>query len=378
MILKFLMMSLLALCDVTFAMFPNGRCFIHTCDASPYTLPIVQQTDNSVCFQIQHQDCTSVSNYDCCNIFHNYVNKIIISSSPTCSYKSISNITLDGFLKIGGIYFDYYNNNTEAELRITNLNFSGYNNILNHTLCINFQNECPSFTSFSRPHYKFALFNTDAHTCCPTCHLQVPRISQMPVIPVIPVIPDIPVNYKHDFFLNFSIHCYGAYTTVKGIEIRQSIKDIINQSYSFIQFGKRDANPSFSFTVYFTIGPYETKEQANRDYYLLQNIHATANNGKPIIIKNISSNIFSNTSPSIITSPLTPMQPRISPPMQPIISSPLSPLPPMQPIIDNPIPISSHSSPCSQPYCPNPLWPSSYCNLYIGVPIYCPCLCQNK
>jgi hypothetical protein len=63
----------------------------------------------------------------------------------------------------------------------------------------------------------------------------------------------------------------------------------------------------------------------------------------------------------------------------PALRQPHLPLLPLYPLIVRSPPHSPPSIPtpskCIDTDCPNPNWPKSYCTLYVGVPIRCPCLC---
>ena len=54
-----------ALLNCIFA-FPDGRCYVNKCDASPYILDWVSES----CFTIKTQNCNNNYRYTCCELFN--------------------------------------------------------------------------------------------------------------------------------------------------------------------------------------------------------------------------------------------------------------------------------------------------------------------
>lgn len=179
--------------------FPYGRCYVNSCLASPYHLQMVTNNDGMVCFNIASKDCVDTSRYECCEKLYNTLEKFVIKTHPRCS-RSVRLVTVNGVRKSGGVFFDLYNNNTNAELRITALrrNFtSGVNNII----CVHLTGECTTSNEFcdSDTECTYALFDPFLHACCPTCESEIPSAMIMPppataAINIPPSLPTPPVE----------------------------------------------------------------------------------------------------------------------------------------------------------------------------------------
>lgn len=161
--------------------FPQGRCYVPSCEATPYDInwiseKILNSEYTESCFLISKKKCIDSSKYNCCNSFANSLYKIALSSQPSCE-NSVMNVTINGTKKGGGIYFTTYPNNdssktTGAELRLTALNIPS--NIINNTeVCLTLTNPCNGIADFCIESHsdlcKFAMFDNAAHSCCPTC-----------------------------------------------------------------------------------------------------------------------------------------------------------------------------------------------------------------
>ena len=108
--------------------FPEGRCYVHSCNASPYNMQwtsVTKDKSNNLvaCLSISSKSCTDTSSYGCCTKFSSYLEKFVVSSNPKCRY-AIAEVTINGNHKGGGIYFDIYNINM-GEIRVTNLKMQG-------------------------------------------------------------------------------------------------------------------------------------------------------------------------------------------------------------------------------------------------------------
>ena len=153
--------------------FPDGRCYVNNCNASPFALTWTSVSYDSnnmmtACFNISSKTCIDNSSYQCCNVFNKFLNKFVISSIPKCD-KAVKSVTINDIIKPGGVFFDIYNNGTTGQLRITSLNYSPGNLITLDKFCLNIVPPCNSLETFCSNNCRFALFNPDGHTCCPTC-----------------------------------------------------------------------------------------------------------------------------------------------------------------------------------------------------------------
>ncbi len=174
-----ILLMLSTLTSTTFA-FPMGRCYVRSCSASPYDLKWSSVTFDSrtsqmtACIDLRNKNCTDNSQYNCCGVFGNLLEKFDISSVPACK-NSVVQVTVNGNKKGGGIYFDVYDNNgqQEGQLRITGLNTPGPR-VQGMRVCITTRAPCNTLSSFCRDirgNCRYSLFNPDGHTCCPTCSL---------------------------------------------------------------------------------------------------------------------------------------------------------------------------------------------------------------
>lgn len=177
--LSFLLIS--AWFTFTGAFFPDGRCYVNSCDASPYQFKSINQT----CFSIEKKACVDVSKYQCCNVFEKLLNKIVIKSDTMCK-NTVTGVYINGVKKAGSVFFDLYGN-AEAQLRITNLKLIDYPALT--TVCIISKNPCANLTTFCPGTCMIAAFNTDTHTCCPTCDVLGKEFAALPPSPVPPPPP---------------------------------------------------------------------------------------------------------------------------------------------------------------------------------------------
>ena len=358
--------------------FPNGRCAMNRCNASPYSLQWEptkyndKSGDFTTCFNIRNQLCSSITEYNCCDVFQTYLDKIIISSYPICN-QSISQVMVNGIKKQGGVYFQTYGNN-EAELKLTNLALNGSSQVLMQTVCITLTPPCNSLDAFcgnSQGICQFALFNPDKHTCCPTCNM--PSFNT--------VINYTSTDSEQQLALDF--HIQGAYTTVKVIRLIMALQR--NVSFSpkpTVSYVDYKVSMYYSFHVFFWAGPFENAASALNYILVLEASIATLPKFNIIHIN--------STISEFVRVPLDAPSFPPEPPFWPAPAISLPPPPPPGPLGPQPIqppgqprqpgqpgqPGQPTSAPyCNEPNCPNSRWPLSYCKLYVGVPIACPCLC---
>ena len=161
---------LFAIFMVTINAFPSGRCYVNSCNASPYILTWISSVANRACFIIENTACYDPSKYDCCNKFNTLLHKIDVSSTAICN-KSVISVTVNGTVKAGGISFVIDNttdSNSGAELRISSLTMN--NSTADGTiLCINMREPCNTLELLNSPLFKYAIFDSGSHLCCPTC-----------------------------------------------------------------------------------------------------------------------------------------------------------------------------------------------------------------
>lgn len=167
-----LLLSLLA-ASTTTAAFPNGRCYVKSCESSPYELRATAWQPGRLCFRIAPKTCAeSSATHTCCQRFRDNLNKIVLRTSAECN-RSVSAVTINGIRKGGGVFFDTYA--AHSELRITSL---GLNNTSASSteVCVNLTGTCSTPVTFcgNTTGCAHAVFDPFGHTCCPTCQLLAP------------------------------------------------------------------------------------------------------------------------------------------------------------------------------------------------------------
>ena len=201
--MRYLFLGLLFNCLLQTFAFPMGRCYVPQCASSPYQFTWTNVSygyiENNVktmnvCLQMSQKTCVDQPDYNCCNQFTNYLEKIVISTLPSCE-NTIKNIWVDNVKKNGGIYFDLYtySNITLAELRLTSLALVNPSIEL-PTICLQITEPCNSLTLFCNDidnNCKIALFNPVLHDCCPTCLLDTQAQVQPVQAPQVPP-PQVP------------------------------------------------------------------------------------------------------------------------------------------------------------------------------------------
>ena len=90
--------------------FPEGRCYVHGCQATPYDLKwtsVTYDTSNNMkaCITFDKKQCVDSSKYNCCNLFSTFLEKFVISSNVKCK-NALKGVTVNGNNKGGGVYFD--------------------------------------------------------------------------------------------------------------------------------------------------------------------------------------------------------------------------------------------------------------------------------
>ena len=262
--------------------FPIGRCNIHTCKASPYTLEWI----SPLCFRAKNKLCIDASKYGCCSVFENYVNKIILTMDPICN-TSVQQVTVNGNVKGGGLYPQ------DNEFKITSLNLFSSSNITSAIICLKLVYPCTDMQTFCGGKCSFALFNVDKHTCCPTCHFtsqqpsslqpllppsppQIPSLQPLlpPSPPQIPPSPSqlqspSPSSSQHFFSMYMKIK--GAFTTVKAIQINEALHNLTSLPYSQVLYINKQQGNSNTFHLEFMFGPFQSKESLELVKTLISN-----------------------------------------------------------------------------------------------------------
>lgn len=171
----FALVSLLA-CVWRVQAFPQGRCYVPQCDATPYLLEWLPQTrPGTMCFRINLKDCEDASRYACCDLLRQNLNKIVIQSRPECERK-VTRVTVDGAVKGGGVYFE---NGVDsqgvpwAEQRLSTMRMN-VSNAANKTVCLSVSSPCDTIQTFCPEPCKYAIFDPVYHLCCPTCAMPPP------------------------------------------------------------------------------------------------------------------------------------------------------------------------------------------------------------
>lgn len=166
---------LLVLAVGTTNAFPYGRCYVNSCNASPYTL----EKTSTNCFVIKDKPCSDNSMYNCCSLFKSLLHKIVLPVNLQCE-RAVDYVTINGERKGGGVYLDYFKNVNEMELRLTNLKLNS-NSAQNTQVCVYTKDPCPTLETFLLDD-RFSIFDSSAHNCCPTCNttlLSPPEFNQM-------------------------------------------------------------------------------------------------------------------------------------------------------------------------------------------------------
>ena len=168
----FFLINLLSLFANARGAFPNGRCYVNTCSASPYQF----SHKNDTCFVISPKNCIDYSEYDCCNLFKNSLPKFVLKTSVECA-KSVKGVYINGVKKGGGVFFDSYGN-SEYELRVTSLFITTKDVEMGVEVCFDFVTPCSSLKEFDKDNL-VSVFNPTTHTCCPVCNINTNQYSPM-------------------------------------------------------------------------------------------------------------------------------------------------------------------------------------------------------
>ena len=158
--------SFLALATSARSGFPDGKCTVRSCLATPYDFPITTDTLGKFCFTVQPKQCMNQGSIDCCGMLTDKFEKVVIKSKPECK-GTVRKVTVDGVTKGGGVYFDLYGNQ-EALLRLTAFR-SNYTMMIGKVVCVELAGECPTISMFCGPDCRVAMFDPATHLCCPTC-----------------------------------------------------------------------------------------------------------------------------------------------------------------------------------------------------------------
>jgi hypothetical protein len=170
---------LVACLSFTSFAFPGGRCFDRACSSTPYDLRFKHEQNGMFCFDILQKSCQDTSQYKCCQVLSQFLQKVVIQSRPECK-SAVKHVTVNGRIKGGGVYFETYNANREGELRITSLRMPNMSAI-GLEICVALQDPCPSYTSFcGGAECLSAVFDPATHACCPTCPFAIASVPTNP------------------------------------------------------------------------------------------------------------------------------------------------------------------------------------------------------
>lgn len=183
--------------------FPKGRCYVNSCEATPYDLTWTSMTYDTngnmiACFTVSKKLCIDDTTYNCCGTFNNTLNKIVLSTQPYCE-NTILDVTVNGSKKGGGIYFDTYDTD-HSELRLTNLNISRIR-VAHTQLCLTVKPPCNTIADFCWESKsglcKFSIWDTGDHNCCPTCIMLDKSFMNENMLPTDATTLDPPSPPKH-------------------------------------------------------------------------------------------------------------------------------------------------------------------------------------
>ena len=162
--------------------FPAGSCSQTNCEGSPYDFvwSLVDQKSGLFCFNIVNNK----ANNSCASSFRSNTRKFVIRSQPLCAV-SFKQVNLDGQKKTGGVFFDTFNNETEAELRVTAMSYTN-NTISQISFCIILNPPCNDIVTFCGGNTcYYSVYDPYTHACCPVCAFRASNnIVNLPPPPV--------------------------------------------------------------------------------------------------------------------------------------------------------------------------------------------------
>jgi hypothetical protein len=169
--LFYLLTQLLAL--TTAYVFPYGRCYDSKCSSSPYKVlwqpEQLNKTHGTYCFTFRTKKCKNTQ-YNCCKLFRETLPKIELHVNTQCQ-PALAQVTQNGKLKRGGVFFDIYTK-TQSEIRLTALALPGPT-VPNTTFCLTLKPPCIPLQNFLYS-YKIAFWEVTKHECCPQCKAKRP------------------------------------------------------------------------------------------------------------------------------------------------------------------------------------------------------------
>ena len=145
--------------------FPLGSCTNTNANGSPYDLvwTLIDQNAGLFCFQAVNNNAQST----CATNFRTQLTKVVIKSQPLCQSAFVQ-VNVDGIKKGGGVYFDVFGqNNSEAELRVTSMNYNN-NSVSTVMFCIITKPPCNEITTFCGGETcTYSIYDPFTHECCP-------------------------------------------------------------------------------------------------------------------------------------------------------------------------------------------------------------------
>lgn len=178
-----LILFLLAITHSAESGFPYGRCYVRSCDSSPYQWTVTDDQIGKFCVQVTGKTCNETHpTYKCCGLFTQNLHKIVF---PTRCNKSLDYVTVNNVRKSGGVFLDTYS--THNELRVTTLRLDA-TTAQGMVICVYLKKgiDCPKFCEDDDGLCKITVFDPAGHTCCPTCILDSLGALTSPAPPPLP------------------------------------------------------------------------------------------------------------------------------------------------------------------------------------------------
>ena len=176
-----LFLTLFSLTKNSLSTFPLGSCTNTNCEGSPYDFvwSLVDQKAGLFCFNLVNNKANSL----CASSFRANMRKFVIRSQPLC-LNAFKQVNIDGHKKTGGVFFDTFNNDTEAELRVTAMSYTN-NTVPQVSFCIILNPPCNDIITFCGGNTcYYSVYDPYTHECCPVCAFRASNnIINLPPLP---------------------------------------------------------------------------------------------------------------------------------------------------------------------------------------------------